>query len=64
MIDYYVFKVKDENFEQVLWANCLEDDGLLRRLMEQVGWNGGTIHQLIAYISGQKAKWNKGALIA
>lgn len=60
MIDYYVFKVGDGEVEKVLWDNCFEDDTLLRRLMHQIGWQGGTIHQVIGYVQQQKAKWNKG----
>lgn len=59
MIDYYVFRVKDKDVANVLFDNCLDDNTLLRQLMHQIGWQGGTIHQVAAYIRQQKVKWNK-----
>jgi hypothetical protein len=59
-IDFFTFKVKDDELEKELWDSCFDNKLLLNNLLRQIGWKGGTIHQVIEYIKKQKEKWNNG----
>ena len=66
MIDSYVFRVADDRnaVEAELYKYCLDDDRVLRHLMKQIGWDGGTIHQVVDYVMRQKEKWNAGGRLS
>lgn len=60
-IDDYVFKISDDpaTLEQTLWNQAFECG--IGHLYNQLGWQGGTIHQVRDKIMEYKIKWNKGS---
>lgn len=56
----FIYLTKDEKTaEAVLWKYCFEDDKNLRKLCQELGWNGGTIHQVLAEIIKMKNQLDK-----
>ena len=55
----FVYLTKDEKTaEQTLWKYCMENEDNLRSLCHELGWNGGTIHQVLAEIMKKKDELN------
>lgn len=59
-INDYVFKIPDneKEVENVLYEQAFGCG--INHLYRQCGWQGGTIHQIKAYIMEYKRKWNQG----
>lgn len=53
----FVYLTKDNStLHSLLWKLAFEDETAIKRLCEECGWNGGTIHQVEDEILRRKDK--------
>ena len=52
----FVYLTTEESLNDVLFKFCMEDDKNLLSLMNELGWQGGTIHQVESEIRKMKAE--------
>jgi len=64
-LSWYLHCVSPEIVEKMLWKNAFEDDMVVRELCHELGWQGGTIHQVRdAIIEKQKEHKQGGYCMA